>query len=130
MNFSLEVPDENKVKLEIAQETKVISEDSAKIRRQAEENALAVLNCDMDSLAAKKQLTGSIEQFGVDTIQKSSSRNMLLQVAVGKLSQSGGEGSEVSKGLMELSREIGFSTLETLRNRCKSCGGLFFLSNL
>jgi len=23
----------------------------------------------------------------------------------------------------------GFSTLETLRNRCKSCGGLFFLSN-
>jgi len=106
MGFSLEVPDEEKVKAEISRETKVVSEESLRIRRQAEENAAAVINCDMDSLAVQKQLTGSIEQLGAETIRRSAQKNMLLQVSLGNLSQTGGEGGEVSRGLMELNRAI------------------------
>ena len=90
----------------MAQETQVVSEDAAKIRQQAEENAVAVINCDMESLVEKKQLMTSIEQFGLDTIQKSSQKNALLKVSVGKLSQTGSEGGEVSRGLIDLNREI------------------------
>lgn len=103
MAFSLDVLDEDKVKEEVTQETKMISEESTRIRRQAEESAVAVINCDIESLAAKKQLAGAIEQFGMETIQKSSQKNVLMKVPIGKLSQTGGE---VSRGLMDLSREI------------------------
>ena len=106
MAFSLETLDEDKVKEEVLQETKVVSEDAVKIRQQAEENALAVLNCDIDSLAERKLILTPIEQFGFETMQKSSQKNSLLKVSVGKLSQNGAEGSEVSKGLVDLSREI------------------------
>ena len=106
MPFSLDVHDENEVKALVAQETKVVSEDAEKIRKQAEENAIAVLECDIDSLAQKKQLASSIEQFGMETMRKSSSKNALLKVSVGKLSQTGGEGGDVSRGLVDLNREI------------------------
>ena len=106
MAFSLDVHDEKEVKEQVAQETQVVSEDAVKIRRQAEENAIAVIDVDLDSLASKKQLTTSIDQFGMDTMRKSSSKNTLLKVSVGKLSQTGGEGSEVSRGLVDLNREI------------------------
>ncbi|MDR0490401.1 MAG: toxic anion resistance protein [Oscillospiraceae bacterium] len=106
MAFSLEVLDENKVKETVEQETQVLSEDVTKIRHQAEENAVAVINCDIESLAAKKQLMTSIEQFGLETMQKSSQKNSLLKVSVGKLSQTSSEGGEVSRGLIDLNREI------------------------
>ena len=106
MGFSLEVIDENKVKEELEKATLVPSEESVKIRKQAEENAVAVINCDIETLAAKKQLTTSIEQFGLETMQKSAQKNSLLKVSVGKLSQTGTGGDDVSKGLVDLNREI------------------------
>jgi len=106
MAFSLEVIDEKKVMDEVSRETQAVSEETAKIHKQAEENAVAVFNCDLEALAARKQLTTSIEQFGYDTMQRSSQKNSLLKVSVGKLSQTGADGSDVSKGLMELNREM------------------------
>ena len=106
MEFSLEILDDDKVKEEVSQETKLMAEEAEKVRAQAEANAIAVMNCDIDSLTDKKQLTTSIEQFGLDSMHKSSQKNSLLKVSVGKLSQTGAEGGEVSRGLMELNREI------------------------
>jgi len=106
MAFSLEILDEKKVKEELEKEDKVATEEAAKIRAQAEENALAVINCDIDSLTEKKQLMTSIDKFGIETMQKSSQKNELLKVTVGKLSQTGDEGGEVSRGLVDLNREI------------------------
>ena len=106
MAFSLDVLDENEVKEQVTQQTRVASEEADKIHTQAEENALAVIEVDLDSLVAKRKLTSSIEQFGLETMRKSSDKNALLKVSVGKLSQSGGEGSDVSKGLLELNREM------------------------
>ena len=106
MAFSLEVLDEKKVKEELEKEDKVATEEAGKIRAQAEENALAVINCDIDSLSEKKLLMTSIDKFGIETMQKSSQKNELLKVTVGKLAQTGDEGGEVSKGLIDLNREI------------------------
>jgi len=107
MAFSLEVFDESKVQEAVADEAaQAVSEESERIRQQAEENAAAVINMDIESLAAKKQLASSIEQFGFDTMQKSSHKNALLKVSVGKLSQAGADGGDVSRGLIDLNREI------------------------
>ena len=106
MAFSLDMPDENLVKQEVAKQTQVTSEDANKIHAHAEQNALAVIDCDIESFAAKKQLTNSIEQFGLETMRKSSQKNALLKVSVGKLSQTGSEGGDVSRGLVDLNREI------------------------
>lgn len=64
------------------------------------------LELNMDSLEERKSIIKSIEDFGIDTIQKSSSKNSLLQVSVGDLSQSGSEGGLVAKGLVDLQREM------------------------
>lgn len=104
--FSMDVLDATAIEQEVKKQEEAIPEEVIKIREQAEKNALAIFNCDFDSLTERSQYTNSIEQFGLDTIQKSSSKNSLLKVQVGKLSQSGAEGGDVSKGLMELHREI------------------------
>ena len=106
MAFSLDVHDEKEVKEQVAQETQVASADAEKIHSQAEQNALAVIDVDLDSLAARKHLTTSIDQFGMETMRQSSSKNTLLKVSVGNLSQTGGEGGDVSRGLLDLNREI------------------------
>lgn len=106
MEFSMSIADAKTVAEEVMEETKVHSEELDQLKEQAESNALAVLNCDLDSIEQKKAILGSIEQFGLESIQKASSKNNLLKVSVGSLSQGGEEGGQVSKSLMELNREI------------------------
>ncbi|MCL2163422.1 MAG: toxic anion resistance protein [Oscillospiraceae bacterium] len=106
MDFSMNVTDTESVAKEVLQETKVDSAEVEKLKKQAETNALAVMNCDLTSMEQKQMLVGSIEQFGADSMQKSSAKNNLLKVSVGNLSKSGEEGGQVSKSLMDLNREI------------------------
>ena len=106
MNFSMSVADTKKVAEEVIAETKVNSQEYDKLKEQAETNALAVMDCDLGSMEQKKMLVGSIEQFGFDSMHKSSTKNSLLKVSVGNLSKSGEEGGQVSKSLLELNREI------------------------
>lgn len=106
MEFSMSVADTKKVAEEVIQETKVNSDEIEQLKEQAETNALAVINCDLSSMEQKKTLVGSIEQFGLESMQKSSSKNSLLKVSVGTLSKGGEEGGEVSKSLLDLNREI------------------------
>ncbi|MCL2671714.1 MAG: toxic anion resistance protein [Clostridiales bacterium] len=106
MNFSMNVADTKKVAEEVIAETKVHSEEYLQLKAQAESNAMAVINCDLGAMEQKKMLVSSIEQFGFDTMQKSSQKNSLLKVSVGNLSKSGEEGGQVSKSLLDLNREI------------------------
>ena len=104
--FSMQVPDAKALQAEVKQEVQAKPEEVDALRAQAEQNALAVINCDMDSLGDKKTLVGSVEDFGLDSMRRSSQKNSLLKVSVGNLSKSGEEGGIVSKGLMDLHREI------------------------
>ena len=106
MEFSLAIPNTKELEQEISAEDRIKQEEAAVIRKQAENNANAVINLDFDSLPKKKDMVSSIEKFGLDTMQKSSNKNALLKISVGQLSQQGGEGGEVSKGLVDLNREL------------------------
>lgn len=106
MAFSMEVADTEAVKQEIIEQVNPVPEEVAKLKEMADSNAAEIMELDLDSMEKRKTMLQSIDQFGLDTLQKSSQKNALLQVSVGNLSQTGGEGGEVSKGLLELQREI------------------------
>lgn len=108
MGFSMQIADTEEIKREIIEEVKVKpqSEEVAQLKAMTEQNVSALMQFDMDSLEERKSILKSIDEFGLDTIQKSSSKNALLEVTVGNLSKTGGEGGVVAKGLVELQREM------------------------
>jgi uncharacterized protein YaaN involved in tellurite resistance len=106
MGFSMEVVNEADVQKQVAAQVQVVPEEAAKLKQQAEDNAMAIMNVNMDSLQDKRDILKPIEAFGLDTMKKSSDKNSLLKATVGDLSKAGAEGGQVSKSLMDLHREI------------------------
>lgn len=106
MDFSMQVADPEEVKQEVALQVVSPPEEMSKLKSQAEKNAEALMQIDLDSLSDKKSVVKSIETFGNETMRMSSQKNSLLSVQVGKLSQAGGDGGQVSKSLLDLHREI------------------------
>lgn len=106
MAFSMEVMDTNAIKDEIITQAQPKPEEETKLREIAHSNAQEIMSIDLESIEKKREILQSIDQFGMDTLQKSAQRNSLLKVPVGNLSKSGDEGSAVSKSLVDLQREI------------------------
>lgn len=106
MEFSMQVANPEEVQKEVALQVRTPPEELNKLKEQAEKNAEALMQIDLDSLGDKKNIVKSIESFGNEAMQKSSQKNSLLSVTVGKLSQAGGDGGQVSKSLLDLHREI------------------------
>ncbi len=106
MDFSMQVASPEEIKKEVALATATPPEELDKLREQAKNNALSLMQIDMDSLPDKRNVVKGIESFGLESLQKSSQKNSLLTVTVGKLSQAGGDGGQVSKSLLDLHREI------------------------
>lgn len=102
----MQVANPEEIKQEVALQVATPPAELTKLKEQAQKNAEALMNIDLDSLADKKNVIGSIETFGSEAMQKSSQKNSLLKVTVGKLSQAGGDGGQVSKSLLDLHREI------------------------
>lgn len=106
MDFSMDVLDTEAIKKEIVEEVKPVPEEVKQLKALTTRNVNALVNLDMDSLEERTKVLKSIDSFGLDTIQKSSQKNSLLQVTVGNLSKVGGEGGDVALGLMQLQREM------------------------
>jgi len=106
MGFSLEVADTADVQKQVAAQVQAEPEEAAKLRQQAEDNAIAVMNINMDSLDDRRKILQSMESFGLSSMKKSSEKNTLLKTTVGDLSKTGAEGGQISKSLMDLHREI------------------------
>ena len=104
--FSMQVVDPVALEAEIKNEVKAEPEEVMKLRTQAEQNALAAINCDLDSMKEKSALVKQVDEFGIDSMRQSSQKNALLKVSVGNLSKAGEEGGQVSKSLTDLHREI------------------------
>ena len=104
--FSMKVVDPEEVRAEVEKEAEALPEEVESLKKQAETNALAIINCDVDSIGAKNKILVSIEEFGTGTLQKSSGKNKMLGASLGQLSQSGLEGGQVLKSLTDLQREI------------------------
>ncbi len=106
MAFTMDVTDTEAVRQEVLAEVKPAPAEEEKLRELAQSNAREIMNLDLESLEKRKELVKSIDQFGMDTLQKSGQKNALLQVPVGNLSKAGDEGGVVSRSLSDLHREI------------------------
>lgn len=106
MDFSMEVLDTEVIKKEIIEQVKPVPEEVTKLKELTDRNVASLIELDIDSLEDRRTVIKTIENFGMDTIQKSSNKNSLLQVTVGNLSKTGSEGGVVARGLTELQREM------------------------
>ncbi|MEG0297808.1 MAG: toxic anion resistance protein [Clostridium sp.] len=106
MGFSMEVPDTEVIKESVIEQVKPVSEEVEKIKLVTNKNIEELMALDINSLDERKSVIKSIEEFGLDTIQKSSKKNSLLQISVGNLSKLGDEGGTVAVGLSNLQREM------------------------
>ena len=102
----MELPNIGKLAEEVEEQAKPLTEEEQALQAQAKSNALAIISIDTGSLEQRRQMLQPIESFGLDTIQRSTQKNMLLQVPLNNLSKSGDEGGAVSKSLLDLHREI------------------------
>lgn len=106
MGFSMNVCDTEEIKNEVIEAVKPEKEEVKKLKVLSDNNVEAVVNLDMDSLEDRKLILKSIDEFGLDTMQKSSQKNALLEVSIKNLSKMGDEGGEVAIGLTELQRAM------------------------
>lgn len=106
MAFTLEVPDEAAIKNEVIEQVKPVPEEVARLQAVADSNVAEIMTLDIDEFAKKKDILRSIESFGADSMKNSAAKNSMLQVTVGNLSKDGEEGGLVTKGLMDLHREL------------------------
>ena len=106
MGFSMNVCDTEEIKNEVIEAVKPEKEEVKKLKVLSDNNVEAVMNLDMDSLEDRKLILKSIDEFGLDTMQKSSQKNALLEVSIKNLSKMGDEGGEAAIGLTELQRAM------------------------
>lgn len=103
MAFSLELPVKEEIQNEVAQTTSVPKEEVKVIHDMVEKEAQTILGVDLDSFVERKEITDVIDQFGNDLMQKSETKNKMLERTIGSLQKAGGESGEVAKGLADIS---------------------------
>lgn len=106
MDFSMEVVDGKAVEEEIIEQIKPEPQEVVALKNIANQNVANLVKIDMTSLEERSTVLKGIEEFGLETIRKSSEKNSLLQVPIKDLSKLGGEGSEVAEGLVALQHEM------------------------
>ena len=106
MGFSMNVCDTEEIKKEVVKAVEPAQEEVKQLKSLTDNNVEAVMNLDMDSLEDRKLILKSIDEFGLDTIQRSSQKNAFLEVSIKNLSKMGDEGGEVAVGLTELQRAM------------------------
>ncbi|MDR2340205.1 MAG: toxic anion resistance protein [Deltaproteobacteria bacterium] len=104
--FSLTVPDTKEIETELKAEETPPPEEKTALLKQVEDNTNAIMNIDLESTDARRQVIEPIANFGLETMNVSASKNNMLKVQVGDLAQKGGEGGDVSKSLVDLQNEI------------------------
>lgn len=100
--FSLELPNEEEVKKEVVAESEPTDTEKGKISAVVEKNSETILAVDLDDVESRHTCVQAIEEFGLDAIKKSESKNAILQKRMYQFSEAGGESGEVSKGLEDL----------------------------
>lgn len=104
--FTMDIPDEAAIKKEVQEQVEPAPEEVGELQALAEKNVAQILTLDLDEAPKKMHILQSIESFGGESMATSAAKNSLLQVTVGNLARDGDEGGVVSRGLMELNREL------------------------
>lgn len=106
MDFSMNVCDSEEIKKEVVEEVKLEKDEVEQLKKISSKNVESLMGIDMESLEERTKVLKSIDEFGLDTIQKSSQKNALLEVSVRNLSKMSEEGGEVALGLTDLQKTM------------------------
>ncbi len=101
--FTLDLPNTEVIKKEVAAELAPTAEEKTVITNAVKDKADQIMAVDLDSLAQRREFVQVVETFGADIIKQSQSKNSILQKRMGEFSRAGGESGEVAKGLEDLS---------------------------
>ncbi len=104
--FSLDINDiEKDVEKTLEEEKSNLPTD--KIQKQADNNAIAIFETDLNDLDQREDIVKSIENFGAEPINKSSEKNnYLLNMQLKNYTQGGTESENVGDKLIELNRQV------------------------
>ena len=104
--FSLDLNDiEKDVEKTLEEEKSSLPTD--KIQKQADNNAIAIFETDLNDVNEREAIVQSIENFGADPINKSTDKNnYLLKTQLKNYSHGGTESENVGDKLMELNKQV------------------------
>lgn len=74
-------------------------EEKTALVKQAEANVAEIMNADISTLSSRKEIQAMIENFGKETMERSTTKSKMLDIRMGELSESGAEGGVVVKSL-------------------------------
>ncbi len=106
MAFSMDLPDVETVKEEVKEELAPAPETKEQLSKVADGNTNELFTFDLGSLKDRREIVSSIDNFGTDIVEKSTSKNELLNVRLVDLSRMGGENGEVVNGLTQLQLQM------------------------
>ncbi|MBQ9390882.1 MAG: toxic anion resistance protein [Lachnospiraceae bacterium] len=106
MGFTLELPKEEEIEKVVKEELQVPQEEKEAIDNTAINKAKDVMDADIDSFETRKEITDVINNFGTETLTKNRNRNELLEKRLMSYNRVGGQGSEVAKGLEDLTIQM------------------------
>ena len=103
--FSLDVEEiKEEVEKSFQEEEKTIPND--KIKKQAEQNAIAIFEADFDDAAQREGIIKPLDDFGINAINRSSAKNSLLSTRFKEMSKGGSEADNVGDKLADLNRQV------------------------
>lgn len=106
MGFSLELPDEEEVKKEVAIAIAPTEKEETAIAGMVGERASQIMSVDLDNIQERREYVEVIEQFGVDEMKMVRNQNAILNQRIGMFEKQGGESGEVAKGLSDLTLKM------------------------
>lgn len=103
---ALAVPNEEAIKAEIVQQLVVQPQEKTALQTMAEERVKDILAIDLESIEDRQAISKGIEEFGIETMKTSASKNAMLSVSVQKLGDMEGKDNLVARGLVDLNKKM------------------------
>ena len=104
--FSLDVEEIKKDVEKSFEEEEKITSSNDKIRTQAEQNAIAIFEADFNDAVQREGIIKPLDDFGLNAINRSASKNSLLSTRFKDMSKGGSEADNVGEKLAELDRQV------------------------
>ena len=103
--FSLNV-DEIKQDVETSLNVEKEKLENSNIKNQADDNATAIFDSDLDNPNAREQILKPLDNFGLAEMSKSASHNEMLSTRFVDLTKGGKDADNISEQLMELNKQM------------------------
>ena len=102
MSFTLEVPNEEEVKMQVKEELAPTKEEVVKISNTVDTKTKEIMSVNLDSLDSRKELSDAFGNFGMEVLSQSERKNAILEKRMVSFGKQGGESGIVAKGLEDL----------------------------